>query len=68
MTKFIEVTDRSNGKKRLIAIDKIISIFEEPDGKAFIEVATDKRKCPVGLYCAESYVDIYNYFATYEYI
>lgn len=68
MAKFIEVTNRSDKKKRLIAIDKIISVIEEPDGKAFIEFYVPDKYGVVGMACEQSYVDVFNYFATYEYI
>ena len=68
MAKFIEVTNRNDKKKRLISIEQIISVIEEPDGKAFIEFYAPHKSKINGMSCVESYVDVYNYFATYEYI
>lgn len=69
MAKFIEVTERGDKTKVLINIDKIISVQEQENGLAYIEVEISPDcTCGWGVPCAESYVDVYNYLATFEFI
>ncbi len=69
MAKFIEVTDRGDKTKELINIENILSISEEPNGLAFIELKTfpDTEKS-YGFPCMETYTEIYNYLAECLYI
>lgn len=69
MAKFIEVTERGDKTKVLINIDKIISVQEQENGLAYIEVEISPDcECGWGVPCTESYVDVYNYLATFEFI
>lgn len=69
MAKFIEVTDRRDGKKVLINIDNIINVQEQENGMAYVELHLgDSCDMGYGVACMESYVEIYNEFATYDYV
>lgn len=61
MAKFIEVTERGDGKKHLLNIDSIVSITEQDNGLAFIELI-GSYDCDTiyGIACMELYIDIYN--------
>lgn len=59
MAKFIEVTERDIKLRRLIAVERIISVIEQPDHSVFIEFYESvKSTFPCGIYCAEGYEKI----------
>ncbi|MDE6401412.1 MAG: hypothetical protein K2L54_02240 [Clostridiales bacterium] len=59
MSKFIEVTDLNDKLRRLIAVERIISVIEQPDHRVFIEFyEAVKSTFPCGIYCAEGYEKI----------
>lgn len=61
MTKlFLEVTNSATKLKRAIAVDRITSVIQEPDNKAFVEFYEPSGRKPTGLYTTESYTDIFN--------
>ncbi len=70
MVKFYEFTDRGDGHKVLINIDRIASIIEEENGLVFVEkYVGDTDSCDViGMPCAEKYIDVYNDLCEREFI
>ncbi|MDE6294113.1 MAG: hypothetical protein K2L88_05790 [Clostridiales bacterium] len=61
MAKFIELTDREDGIKRLININEIVGFHEEADGCAFVEVRSNVQTNDMwGFYTVEQYKAIYN--------
>ena len=57
---FLEVTNSETKCKRAIAVDRITSVIQEPDNKAFIEFYEPLGKRPTGIYVSVSYTDIFN--------
>lgn len=57
MKGFIELTERNDGFKVLLSLDRIMSIVEAEDG-AFIETGIDKKGESTGFFTKESYVEI----------
>lgn len=69
MAKFIELTDRGDGKKVLFNVDKIVSIREEANGLVFVDVNIGSDDDTVlGMPCMETYTAVYNELMAYEYI
>lgn len=67
MTKlFLEVTNSITKLKCAIAVDRITSVIQEPDNKAFIEFYEPSGKKPTGIYVSESYTDIFNMLVEME--
>lgn len=65
MTKFIEVTDRGDGKKVLINVNQIFAIHEQENGLAYVEIhITDDCEMGFGVACMESYIELYNQLCT----
>lgn len=61
MAKFIEVTERGDGKKHLLNTDSIVSITEQDNGLAFVEqIGSYDCDTIYGIACMERYIDIYN--------
>ncbi|MDE7107177.1 MAG: hypothetical protein K2O39_02520 [Clostridiales bacterium] len=69
MTKFIQLTERGDGKRVLFNVNKIVSIREEANGLCFVDVNIGNDDDTVlGLPCLESYTSVYNELAAYDYI
>ena len=67
MAKFIEVTDRGDEKRVLINTDKIISVQEQENGLAYVEVQlTDDCEMGYGVPCIEAYTFVANLLALSE--
>ena len=59
MKKFIEVTSKKTGRSRLISVDHILSVIEDPDGSAFVEFYAGNGTVRVyGMECVEGYAKV----------
>ena len=67
MAKFIEVTDRGDGRRVLINTDKIVSVQEQENGLAHVDLSlTDDCETIYGISCMETYVFVANLLASLE--
>lgn len=57
MKGFIELTERNDGFKVLLSLDKVMSIVETEES-AFIETGVDKKGESTGFFTKESYAEI----------
>ncbi|MDE7163534.1 MAG: hypothetical protein K2O44_05610 [Clostridia bacterium] len=65
MADFLKVTNKYTNLSRLIAVDRIVSIIEEPDGTAFVEFYPPKRNKLSGLCCSEKFSDLNELFSIF---
>ena len=64
MIKFIQLTERGDGTKLLFNVDKIVSVREEANGLAYVDVCIGSDVDDIlGMPCMETYTDVYNELA-----
>ena len=58
MKGFIEVTEKEDGNKRLLAVDKIIDVEQQSDNTAFISTWINNDGDVLGVNVVETYDEI----------
>ena len=58
MKNFIEITDKEDSKKTLVAINKILDVTIDNDGSTFIALGADNDGIPYGINTVETYEQI----------
>ena len=58
MVKFLQVTNKRTNTRHSIAIDKIMSVLEEPEGNAFVELYMPAARRTWGITTKEGYEQI----------